>query len=251
MLRSGQSMKMGMDEQSKVSRALWLVAGALFLCATGCRDMVGDVPTPKQFKGPKPQMVTNSAKAGVAVPQGDVSLVRKDIEALRVTPRADPFALQQQENQYEVKENNERIFATEGSFFDSLFVPKEDTVFIEQSEPQPFRRLAGVLVGDSVMAIIDMGDGSPMQVIRPGMQIPNSPWKVVSIDQDKAVLRRSGNVKPKEVVVRLQSPAFGGSQPGQGGGGDPGSGGGGNPGGGQGGKFGNGGGAGGGGGSIS
>lgn len=252
MLRSEQSKKMDMGKRTRSNRALWLVAGLVVLAVTGCRDVVGDVPTPKQFKGPKQQIVTNDAKAGVAVPQGDISLVKNDIAALKVTARPDPFALQQQENEYEVKENNERIFATEGSFFTSLFVPKQDTVFIEQTEPQPFRRLAGVLVGDSVMAIIDMGDGSPMQVIRPGMQIPNSPWKVVSIDQDKAVLRRGGNIKPKEVVVRLQSPSFGGFQPGQGGGGAPGNPGGGNPGGGRGGKFGNGGGgAGGGGGSIS
>lgn len=247
MIGSVQSKRVGMDKRPKSSRILWLVGGILILGAAGCRDMVGDVPSAKQFKGPKPQIVTNDAKAGIVVPQGDLSLVTKDVVSLKVTPRPDPFALQQQENLYEAKQNNERIFATEGSFFTSLFVPKQDTVFIAQSEPQPFRRLAGVLVGDSVMAIIDMGNGSPMQVIRPGMQIPNSPWKVVSIDQDKAVLRRSGNVKPKEVVVRLQSPSFGGFQPGQGGAGAPGSPGGGNPGGGRGGKFGNGGGGGGGG----
>jgi hypothetical protein len=61
------------------------------------------------------------------------------------------------------------------------------------------------------MAIIDMGNNTPMQLIRPGMQIPNSPWKVISINEDEAVLRRSGNKRPKEIVVRLQGPIAPGS----------------------------------------
>ena len=247
-MNRAQSKNMGMETQRRSGRSLWLLAGLLALAATGCRDVVGDVPVPKQFKGPTQHIPSNNAKAGIGVQPGTVALIQAQIASLKVTPRPDPFALQEEDKEYEVKENNERIFATTGSFFGSLFIPKPETVLIEHTEPQPFRRLAGVLVGDSVMAIIDMGNGSPMQVIRPGMQIPNSPWRVVSIDQDKAVLRRNGNVKPKEVVVRLQSPSFGGIQPGQGGvgGGNPG---GGSPGGGRngGGKFGNGGGGGGGG----
>jgi bifunctional DNA-binding transcriptional regulator/antitoxin component of YhaV-PrlF toxin-antitoxin module len=72
----------------------------------------------------------------------------------------------------------------------------------EVIEPQPFRRLAGIMVGDSVLAIIDMGDGN-LQIVRPGQQIPGTEWTVASIDEEKAVLRRSGNKKPKEVVVPL------------------------------------------------
>jgi hypothetical protein len=217
-----QSKSMGMDKQRRSRRTLWLLAGLTVLATTGCQNLVGDVPSAKPFRGPAQNIPSSNAKAGVQVASGPPTLLTQQLAAFKVTPRPDPFSLQQQENEYEVKENNERIFATTGSFFGSLFVPKPEIVFIENSEPQPFRRLAGVLVGDSVMAIIDMGDGSPMQVIRPGMQIPNSPWRVVSIDQDKAVLRRNGNVKPKEVVVRLQSPSSGGVQPGQGQQGNPG-----------------------------
>ena len=191
---------------------LILLAGA---CAAvglgGCAvTPVADVPPAKTFHGPPQKIPSVEVTAGTPVRQGDNSMIIADYKAFKVTARPDPFALRPFEQEHEAKENNERIFATTGSFFGPLFVPKPESVQVERVEPQPFRRLAGVLVGDSVIAIIDMGDGSPMQVIRPGMQIPNSPWRVVSIDSDKAILRRSGFVKPTEVVVRLQSPAFNG-----------------------------------------
>lgn len=214
-MSSLQSEQMGMGKKRQTGRSLWLWAGLLVLAATGCQKIVDDVPAAKPFKGPPQVVPTAQAKAGISVPTGPVTLITQQVVAYKVTPRPDPFALQQQENEYERKENNERVFATTGSFFTSLFVPKPESVQIERVEPQPFRRLAGVLVGDSVMAIIDMGDGSAMQVIRPGMQIPNSPWRVVSIDQDKAVLRRGGFVRPNEIVVRLQSPSFNSGAPAQ------------------------------------
>lgn len=192
-------------------------AGAIALTLGGCKvTQVADVPPPQAFKPPKQQIPVPVAVAGLPQPQADPSIIRTvDVASYKVTPRPDPFALRSFEEQYETKENNERVFATTGSFFGPVFIPKPESVQIEKIEPQPFRRLAGVLVGDSVMAIIDMGDGNPMQVIRPGMQIPNSPWRVVSIDAEKAVLRRSGFVKPNEVVVRLQSPQFNGAAPAQ------------------------------------
>ena len=202
-----QSKQTGMNAKHRSVRSFWHLAALLALAATGCQNIVDEVPAAKPFKGPAQVMVGQSAKAGVSVGAGPVSLIQQQVVAYKVTPRPDPFALQQTENQYEVKENNERIFATTGSFFGPVFIPRPESVAIERVEPQPFRRLAGVLVGDSVMAIIDMGDGSPMQVIRPGMQIPNSPWRVISIDSEKAILRRGGKVRPNEIVVRLQSPS--------------------------------------------
>jgi hypothetical protein len=80
--------------------------------------------------------------------------------------------------------------------------------------------LAGVLVGDTVSAIIVMEDGST-HLIKPGMRIPNSPWRVLSIDEEKAVLRRAGTVKPTQIIVRLETPP-GGVPTGGGGGRGPG-----------------------------
>jgi hypothetical protein len=126
----------------------------------------------------------------------------------KTVARPDAFALSTPEQDYDTRAQNEIVFsrANGGQFWPASFVPKVEAVTVEVVEPQPFRRLAGVLIGDSVMAIIDMGNGSPMQLIRPGMSIPNSPWKVKSIDQEKAVLIRGGNKLPKEIIVRLQGP---------------------------------------------
>jgi hypothetical protein len=70
-------------------------------------------------------------------------------------------------------------------------------VIIPVVEPQPYRRLSGIVVGDSVLALIVMGDGAGPQIIRPGLRIPNSPWRVISIDEEQAVLRRDGDVLPR------------------------------------------------------
>jgi len=119
--------------------------------------------------------------------------------------RPDPFALQSKERSFEVGQTAERLFSADGWRTD--FVPRDETPVIPEIEPQPLRRLAGVIVGDSVLALIDMGDGQ-LQLIRPGQEIQG--WRVVSIDGDKAVLRRSGNKLPREIVVLLQEPLNGG-----------------------------------------
>jgi len=125
--------------------------------------------------------------------------------------RSDPFALTSAEQKYDTSQMAERLSGQEG--FSTMFTPPSASAETPPVyEPQPYRRLAGVVVGDSVVAIIEMGNGST-EIIRPGMMIPNSEWKVVSIDEDKAVLRRSGNTLPKEIIVRLESPPPGMSAP--------------------------------------
>src|SRR5438309_3443242 len=138
-----KSKKIDMGSNKRAMRNLCALAGTLVLAAAGCRDTVGEVPMPKQFKGPAQHMITNDTKAGVEVPAGTVDLIHNQVVGLKVVARPDPFALQPVENEYDLKENNERIFATQGAFFDSLFTPRPVAVRIEQFEPQPFRRLAG------------------------------------------------------------------------------------------------------------
>src|SRR5262249_11073777 len=129
--------------------------------------------------------------------------------------RNDPFALMPEERRFESSQATERVLGESGSWrFD--YEPPEVKDETPVTEPQPYRRLPGVIVGESVLALIDMGDGRPLEIIRPGQRIPNSEWTVVSIDEEKAILRRPGNKLPKEIVVRLESPPF---NPGGGGGG--------------------------------
>jgi hypothetical protein len=96
--------------------------------------------------------------------------------------------------------------------------------------------LAGILIGETITALIDMGDNSGLQTIRPGQEIRsgNTTWVVQSIDEEKAILRRKeGNIRPKYVVVRLEdsasaanpAPTGGGSANPRGGGGGGGAGG--------------------------
>jgi hypothetical protein len=119
--------------------------------------------------------------------------------------RTNPFALLPEEQAFDVRQATERIFAQGGGFGMFYTPPPEVVEAPPVVEPQPYRRLSGVVVGDSILAIIDMGDGRGSQIIRPGQRIPNSEWRVASIDQERAVLRRDGNRLPREVIVRLET----------------------------------------------
>ena len=217
-----KSEKMTMPRTLNLTRIGWPILGMALLAVTGCHDEVGEFGGPEKQILPPAEKVAQGNPPGLPVAMGSAPEIQTVLNSYVTVNRPNPWQLHDDEAGYDVKAKNERIFAQTGGFFPPSFVPKIETVQVDEVERQPFRRLAGVLVGDSVMAIIDMGDGSPMQVIRPGMQIPNSPWKVMSIDESNAVLHRNGTKRPKDVVVRLQGPAVssgGGFAPGGGGGG--------------------------------
>ena len=125
------------------------------------------------------------------------------VNAHAYASRPDPFALTVPEQKFDKSQFANRLFDTQrfGQEYDSI--PEEVKPQITP-EPQPYRRLAGIIVGDSILAIVEMGNGQPAQVVRPGQQIPGSEWRVISIDSEKAVLRREGNRAPHEVVVHLE-----------------------------------------------
>lgn len=202
-----KSEKIAMLRKKSFKQAGVALGGlALLAAATGCQDMTQNGPTPEAQRFPPIQNVNQGTPAGLPVGVASTDKVLTLIASTKTNPRGDIFAMSHDERLFDIKATNERIFATTGQFFGPSFVPRTETVVVDTVEPQPFRRLAGVLVGDSVMAIIDMGPGTQTQVIRPGMQIPNSPWKVISIDEEKAILRREGNKRPREIIVRLQGP---------------------------------------------
>lgn len=196
---------------------------------TGCLDL--STATPVASVAPPSSVVKEAAafrpdaKAGVRVDAPDPSKAAS-LWATTLTrsfnSRPDPFALQSKERSYENSQLSERIFGESGGW--SLrFQPEPETITVPEAEPQPPRRLAGVIVGDSVLALIDMGDGQ-LKLIAPGQDVDG--WHVVSIDAEKAILTRSGNKLPKQITVRLQEPlSNGGSGMGGGPGDGPGSGG--------------------------
>ncbi len=166
----------------------------------------GNVPT-GTAQGPK--FTGPSSDAGVkAFQDPDTSSFKQLVAAKAATlprPRPDPFALTGYEKSFDYSQQAERVFGEIGGF-PTYVQPTEPVAPQVVVEPQPYRRLSGVVVGDSVLAIIEMGEGKQPELIRPGMKVPHSEeWTVVSIDQDKAVLRRNGNVLPKEIEVRLET----------------------------------------------
>ncbi len=201
-------------------KSKWLVLSGL-VAVVGCQESLPPLQVPVVTLPPNkfdPQV--DAGWKGIAV--GDAKLVA-DLKLRNAgnygqsfLPRNDMFALMPEERSYEVSQSSERFVSEAGGFsFDyEEPAPKND---VEVLEPQPYRRLAGVIVGESVLALIDMGDGR-LEIIRPGQRIPNSEWTVVSIDEEKAILRRAGNRLPRQVIVRLESPPVGlGSAPGGGG----------------------------------
>lgn len=123
----------------------------------------------------------------------------------RFRPRANPFALNPSEKAFDKAQMSERFLAEDGNF-GSQFELVETALPGEGEVPeaQPYRRLSGIVIGDAVLAIIE--ENGVSRVIRPGDMIPNTNWKVVSIDRDKAILRRvNSNRLPREIEVRLET----------------------------------------------
>lgn len=163
--------------------------------------------------------VPKDVDAGVDVSAtADTSLYKRLIAAsARYGKRSDPFALTAEETAYDKQQNMYRVFNEIGGYTTQYQAPPEETKEVPPEEAQPYRRLAGIIVGDSVLAIIDMGDGNAATIIRPGMKIPNTEWTVVSINEDEAVLHRDGPIGPHTIHVRLETPPGGGQTFGGGG----------------------------------
>lgn len=194
--------------------ALVVVGGIMAGCppppsAPPAAPVVSSAPPPFEYK-------TRTGRP-IAISQ-DPNLIKGLVAQRGFGARPDPFALLGTERSFDQSQTSERVLNEIGGF-STMAEPEVEVVDTsEVVEPQPYRRLAGVLVGDTVSAIIIMEDGSA-HLIKPGMMIPNSPWRVVSIDEEKAVLRRAGNRKPTQIIVRLETPPGGVPAPGGGGGG--------------------------------
>jgi hypothetical protein len=204
----------------------YLFCALALVVLAGCQEneqTFGPVtPTPAQ----QPEL-NLSADRGVPVPKAGP--VDPRLIAANVGSRQDPWALTPEEWSFEQNERTERFLNEAGNF--RLDVEIEADVETEEArpiiEPVPQWRLAGVIIGDGVIGLLDTG--AQTYEIRPGMTVPGTEWYVVSIDQEKAVLRRDSNKLPREFAVGLSGPIGDGLG---GGGGGPAGGGGGNLGGG-------------------
>ena len=212
----------------RVATIAGAAAGTLFAAGCGAPPPEEGAPpnaltSAQMAKYEKDSQVSPAADAGVTVqanPGIDAEKFHNLVTSRSFSSRSDPFALLAMEKKFDVSQNAERLLGLGGGYsLDWKPAPEPEP---EPIEPQPYRRLAGVMVGDSIAAIIDMGDGKGTQIIYPGETIPGTEWTVVSIDSEKAVLRRPGKKKPKEVIVPLAASMGGIVLPGGGGGTTPG-----------------------------
>ena len=192
-----------------------LALGAFAAALAGC-NLTGAMSPPEAFPtGRTPaDAYTPASSAGLPVtPDPDGTKLSK-LVAMRSRQgafgkaRTDPFALTDEERRFETVQTSERFFNGGGGFSVQITEKPDVEDEVTPPEPQPYRRLSGIVVGDSILAILEE-QGKPPVIVTPGMLIPGSEWRVVSIDQDKAVLRRPGKTKPNQVIVRLESPPYG------------------------------------------
>ena len=163
-------------KMTKWPNVLRSVTGASLFIAAGL--MVGCKPDAP----PAPPTATASAAApkvnfgnvpGLPIdpPVANPAQIQSLIAMQSVHPRHDPFSLSPQEMAFDQSQTTERLLQ-QGGNMETMYVsppPPDDTP--PPVEPQPYRRVSGILVGDSVVAIIEMGDGKPPVIVRPGTEI--------------------------------------------------------------------------------
>lgn len=218
----------------KLSTPILALAGLVVLSGCG-PDPVKSMTSAPSGSAPAQAPFVPKAEAGIRREPADPAALIAEASKMPVVVRDDPFALRGEEIRWD-RAQLAASLTEEGGWYANIAEEREEKQETFQVESQPPRRLAGILIGETITALIDMGDGQPLQTIRPGQEIRsgNTTWIVQSIDEEKAVLRRKeGNIRPKYVVVRLEdsasinnpSPTGGGSTNPRGGGGGSGAGG--------------------------
>jgi len=200
---------------SKIFTRVGLGLGSTsLLLISGCSTIVASAQNPPAAPAATTPVIGPDIDAGVPVTQGDVVKLHEQLKVTKATPpRPDPFALLPEEEAYDKKQLAENLRANYGGTWPLLYEHVDTTPPPPVVEPQPYRRLAGIIQGESVTAVIDMGDGR-MITIHPGQRIEGTEWMVQSITSDYAILKRVGSrTLPQEVIVRLESPPAGGQPP--------------------------------------
>ena len=166
----------------------------------------GSAPTPG-MGAVEEEVVPVTPVAGVAVkkrteqgiPEGSPAYPR-----IRYVARADPFSILPVEKAADERARQQQLLAMLGDF--QLFAqpkPKPVNPALIPVEPQPYRRLSGIVRGEAVAAILEVPGVSDPVVVRPGDKVGE--WTVRSIDNEKLVLVRSGDKRPNTVEVKLEA----------------------------------------------
>ncbi len=208
------------SEVLKRSSLVGIVAIGVF-GTVGCNDAAVSETPQLPTARPLGPIQPLQASAGVPVaPAQDPNFDRSRqlADAKEFGRRGDAFSLLATERAYERNQQVARTVTEYGGWFGQQF-EEPDATAAEQVvvEPQPYRRLSGILLGNGVSALIEMENGRVYEVV-PGSQIPGTNWVVISIDGERAILRRGGSTLPKEIIVRL-GPRLNEFLPGGGGGG--------------------------------
>lgn len=223
--------------------SLFILAFALL--AVGCSGPLPSVTTPTAgtVTGPDSQEPPVTADAGLPIqgrevtaatppapggapvaPAADIFTVAR---GMGFASRRDPFALMRGEINFDREQTAARLLNESGTWrTDYEPQPDVEEDSFREPVPAPNWRVSGVVISDSVLALIDTG--TRVYDVRPGQTVPETEWVVVAIDEESVLLRHRRDVEPKEVRINLQSQIFGipGADGGQGGGGQFGPGGG-------------------------
>ncbi|MBV6458010.1 MAG: hypothetical protein HONBIEJF_01132 [Fimbriimonadaceae bacterium] len=215
----------------KLSRNAALIA--LVVAGAGCMPPVPleDQPTHSRFQAPELNLSAEAGRNATIIADPGNKSTFDLANSIDFGGRADPFALLAVEKVFDRQQASERVLADFGGSFSVFYEPPPpppDETTVMAPVPQGWR-LSAVLIGDGIGALLERSPGDTIE-IRPGQQIQGTEWTVVSIDEERAVLRRSADMRPSTFVVRLQSRGadFGGGGGGgtSGGGGSGGGGGG-------------------------
>ena len=204
-----------------INISLLLIGVATAIGMVGCADPNKLIATTEPSPGKQTKEYVPSADAGVfkdiASSQDPGRYLPYISRTASYGHRMNPFALSAEEMAFDRQQAAEKIVIDGGEIGQMWQLPPDTLPQVEPVEPQPYRRLSGILIGDSVLAILEQGNTST--IVRPGQMLPGTDWKVISIDQNRAILHRVGSNPraPREVEVRLEI-GFPGQNSGPGGG---------------------------------
>jgi hypothetical protein len=183
----------------------------LFVFTGGSSDNTASQPppTPPDFDRDGGGLSPPSPSGGFTPPPPTTAAAQPSATRPQFTPRRDPFAPLPEE-----------VAAMQADAFDPAryFVlaspPKPPRVELpEPFEPQPRRRVAGIIIGTTVSAILEQ-EGELPRIVYPGDMVGE--FRVAAITETGLILRRSkGN--PREVRVPYEPPGNVGSGGGGGG----------------------------------